>query len=53
LILDISKLSFGSLVLGTVIKGDIPPTTLLVAGIVVSGVRALFGLIAVTVCEEK
>jgi hypothetical protein len=24
LILDISKLSFGSLVLGTVIKGDIP-----------------------------
>jgi hypothetical protein len=34
-------------------KGDIPPTTLLAAGIVVSGVGAIFGLIAVTVCEEK
>ena len=53
LILDISKLSFGSLVLGTVIKGDIPPATLLAAGILVSGVGAIFGLIAVTVCEEK
>jgi hypothetical protein len=53
LILDISKLSFGSLVLGTVIKGDIPPVALLTAGIIVSGVGAILGLIAVTLCEEK
>jgi hypothetical protein len=53
LILDISKLSFGSLVLGTVIKGDIPPVALMTAGIIISGVGAIFGLIAVTLCEEK
>jgi hypothetical protein len=53
LILDVSKLSFGSLVLGTVIKGDIPPVALLTAGIIASGVGAILGLIAVTFCEEK
>jgi hypothetical protein len=40
-------------VLGTVIKGDIPPITLLVVGIVTSGVGAIIGLILLTVFEEK
>ena len=53
LILDITKLSFGSLVLGTVIKGDVPPSTLLVVGIIASGGGAILGLIAVTIFEEK
>jgi len=33
LILDATKLSFGSLVLGTIIKGDIPQSALLISGI--------------------
>jgi hypothetical protein len=53
LILDATKLIFASLVLGTVIKGDIPPTTLLVVGIVASGVGAIVGLILSTIFEEK
>jgi hypothetical protein len=53
LIVDGTKLCFGSLVLGTVIKGEIPQSTLLVAGIVVSGVGAVIGITLVTLCEEK
>jgi hypothetical protein len=53
LILDATKLIFASLVLGTVIKGDIPPATLLVVGIVASGVGAIVGLILSTIFEEK
>jgi hypothetical protein len=53
LALDVTKLIFASLVLGTVIRGDIPPTTLLVVGIIASSAGAIFGLIAVTLCEEK
>jgi hypothetical protein len=40
-------------VLGSVIKGDIPPAQLLFSGIIASGVGAIFGLIVVTICEEK
>jgi hypothetical protein len=36
IVLKVTKLSFGSLVLGTIIKGDIPQSTLLLAGIIVS-----------------
>jgi len=53
LILDATKLSFGGLVLGTIIKGDLPQSTLLVAGIIASGVGAIIGLILTTLYEEK
>jgi len=53
LILDATKLSFGSLVLGTIIKGDFPQSTLLVAGIIASGIGAIVGLILTTIYEEK
>ena len=53
LVLDATKLSFASLVLGTIIRGDIPQSTLLVAGIIVSGVGAIIGVFLVTMCEEK
>jgi hypothetical protein len=53
LALDVTKLVFASLVLGTVIKGDFPQSTLLVVGIITSGAGAIFGLIAVTIFEEK
>ena len=53
LALDVTKLIFASLVLGTVIKGDVPQSTLLVVGIIASGAGAIFGLIAVTIFEEK
>ena len=53
LILDATKLSFGSLVLGTIIKGDISQTALLISGIIASGVGAILGVILVTMFEEK
>jgi hypothetical protein len=53
LVLDATKLIFASLVLGTVIKGDVPQATLLISGIIASGAGAIFGLIMVTLSEEK
>jgi len=53
LILDATKLSFASLVLGTIIKGDISQSTLLIAGIIASGVGALLGVTLTTMFEEK
>ena len=53
LALDVAKLIFASLVLGSVIKGDIPQAQLLFSGIIASGIGAFFGLIVVTICEEK
>jgi len=53
LIVDATKLCFGSLVLGTVIKGDLPQTTLLIAGIIASGVGAIIGVTMITLSEEK
>jgi hypothetical protein len=53
LVLDVAKLCFGSLVLGTFIKGDIPQTTLLTGGIIASVVGALGGIIIVTACKEE
>jgi hypothetical protein len=53
LVLDITKLSFGSLVLGTIIRGDFSQSVLLWAGIIISAVGALAGIIIVTLCEEK
>jgi len=53
LVLDFTKLCFGSMVLGTVIKGQIPQATLLTVGIIASAAGALGGIIIVTLCEEK
>jgi len=53
LILDAVKLSFGGLVLGTIIKGDFSQSTLLVSGVIASTAGAIIGIFLVTVCEEK
>ena len=53
LILDATKLSFASLVLGTIIKGDLSQSTLLMAGIIASGAGTLLGVTLVTAFEEK
>ena len=53
LILDATKLSFASLVLGTIIKGNIPPSILLIAGIIVSVVGTTLGILFITMNEEK
>ena len=53
LIVDGTKLCFGSLVLGTVIKGDLPQSTLLIAGIIASGIGPFIGVTLITLCEEK
>ena len=45
LVLDIMKLSFGSLVLGTIIRGDFSQSTLLVSGIISTGAGAFLGII--------
>jgi hypothetical protein len=53
LVIDATKLCFGSLVLGSVIKGEIPPYMLLTGGIIASAVGAVIGLTIVSLCEEK
>jgi hypothetical protein len=53
LVLDAAKLSFGSFVLGTIIKGEIPQATLLTVGIIASAAGALGGILLITLCEEK
>jgi hypothetical protein len=53
LVIDATKLCFGSLVLGSVIKGEIPPYMLLSGGIIASAVGAIIGLTIVSLCEEK
>jgi hypothetical protein len=50
---DIAKLAFGSLVLGTVIRWDIPQETLVVFGVVSSITVALAGIIITRFYEEK
>jgi len=51
LILDAAKLSFGSLVLETIIKGEIAHSALLIAGIIVSSAGAVAGLILISFYE--
>jgi hypothetical protein len=53
LVLDAVKLSFGGLVLGTIIKGDFSQFTLLIAGIIVSAAGAVIGIFLITAFEEK
>jgi hypothetical protein len=50
---DISKLAFGSLVLGTIIRWDIPHVTTFVWGIVFTAVVATAGIILARKYEEK
>jgi hypothetical protein len=53
LLLDGAKLTFTSLVLGTVIRGGIEQLVLLQAGIIASAVAAVVGLVLITVFQEK
>jgi len=53
LVLDATKLCFGSLVLGAAIRGEIPTGTLMLMGIITSMIGAAVGLSLVTIFEEK
>ena len=53
LVIDAAKLCFGSLVLGSVIKGEIPTYMLLTGGIIASAIGAVIGITLVTIFEEK
>jgi len=53
LFIDISKLAFGSLVLGTIIRWDIPHATTFILGITFSAVVATVGVILAREYEEK
>ena len=53
LMLDLVKLCFASLVLGVILKGEIPQETLLNAGIIVTGAGTLFGLVLIALFGEK
>jgi len=53
LVLDATKLCFGSLVLGAAIRGEIPQNTLMFIGIIVSIVGAVGGIVLLTLFEEK
>ena len=51
--IDMAKLCFASLVLGIIIRGEIPQETLLMIGIIATAAGTLFGIIIVTNCEEE
>jgi hypothetical protein len=53
LFIDISKLAFGSLVLGTIIRWDIPHTTTFILGITFSAVIATVGIILARKYKEE
>jgi hypothetical protein len=53
LFIDISKLAFGSLVLGTIIRWDIPHMTTFVLGIIFTIVVASAGIILSRKYKEK
>ncbi|MDR0444145.1 MAG: hypothetical protein LBH44_12145 [Treponema sp.] len=52
-LVDISKLAFGSLVLGTAIRWDIPHKTLFIVGLIFTFVIALAGILLARINEEK
>jgi hypothetical protein len=52
LMLDAAKLTFGSLVLGTVIRGGIEQSILLQAGVIASAGAAVIGLVLTTFIKE-
>jgi hypothetical protein len=53
LILDATKLCFGSLVLGAAIRGEIPQDLLMLIGVIISTAGAVIGLLLITIFEEK
>jgi len=53
LFVDIAKLAFGSLVLGTIIRWDIPHTTTFIVGITFSVVVATAGIILARKYKEN
>ena len=53
IILDLTKLCFGSLVLGTIIKGNFSQSALLNLGIIISGAGAVIGIIFLSLLEDK
>ena len=50
--LDAVKLSFGSLVIGTIIKGDFSESALLVSGIIATVVGTIIGIYLITAFDE-
>ena len=52
-IIDMAKLCFASLVLGVIIRGEIPQETLLSAGIIASAIGVFIGILLVSFFEEK
>jgi len=52
-LVDIAKLAFGSLVLGTVIRWDIPHKTLFYVGILFTFTVAITGILLARSNEEK
>jgi len=53
LVLDATKLCFGSLVLGAAINGEIPTAILMLVGVIASTIGAVSGILLVTFAEEK
>jgi hypothetical protein len=45
LLLDVAKLTFGSFILGGILRGELPQYILIVAGIIVATVCAAVGLV--------
>jgi hypothetical protein len=52
LFVDVSKLSFGSLVLGTVIRWEVPHSTIFLVGVIFSVIAAIGGIILARTYEE-
>jgi len=52
-LVDIAKLAFGSLVLGTIIRWEIPHKTTFILGIIFSAVVATAGIILARTNEEN
>ena len=52
-LIDIAKLGFGSIVLGSVIRWDIPQLTLFYAGIIFTIGMAVFGILLSRLFEEE
>jgi len=52
-LVDIAKLAFGSLVLGTAIRWDIPHKTLFFVGLIFTFIVAFSGILLSRIYEEK
>ena len=52
-IIDGAKLCLGSVVIGSVIKGEIPSATLITGGIIATAAGAVVGILLVSFMKEK